>query len=188
MNREETNMDAYVIDAKQSFEGTIRNLGIGMDKLRSGVANPAMLNGVTCDYYGEKMPISDLCQISRPEPRQLYVRPYSREDIKAIAAGIAAANLGVNPQVEADGIRIVVAALTEDTRREIAKKAKALGEEAKVAVRNIRRDVLSLLKDDDSMSDDYKDRVEEDLQKEVDAVNKRIEEMVKAKQDEIMSI
>ena len=94
----------------------------------------------------------------------------------------------MNPQVEADGIRIVVAALTEDTRREIAKKAKALGEEAKVAVRNIRRDVLSLLKDDDSMSDDYKDRVEEDLQKEVDAVNKRIEEMVKAKQDEIMSI
>ena len=57
MNREETNMDAYVIDAKQSFEGPIRNLGIGMDKLRTGVANPAMLNGVTCDYYGEKMPI-----------------------------------------------------------------------------------------------------------------------------------
>ena len=116
------------------------------------------------------------------------MRPYSREDIKPIAAGIAAANLGVNPQVEADGIRIIVAALTEDTRKEIAKKAKALGEEAKVAVRNIRRDTLSLLKDDDSMSDDYKDRVEEDLQKEVDAFNKRIEDLVKAKQDEIMSI
>ena len=72
--------------------------------------------------------------------------------------------------------------------KEIAKKAKALGEEAKVAVRNIRRDTLSLLKDDDSMSDDYKDRVEEDLQKEVDAFNKRIEDLVKAKQDEIMSI
>lgn len=181
-------MDEYVIDAKASFQNAIKNLGTGMDKLRSGQANPAMLNGVTCDYYGEKMPIVDLCQVSRPEPRQLYVRPYSREDIKAIAAGISAANLGVTPQVEADGIRIVVAALTEETRREIAKKAKALGEEAKVAIRNIRRDTLSMLKEDDSMSDDYKERVEEDLQKEVDAANKRVEEIVKIKQDEIMSI
>ncbi|MGM9813677.1 MAG: ribosome recycling factor [Candidatus Enteromonas sp.] len=181
-------MDEYVIDAKNSFQNAIKNLEIGMDKLRSGQANPAMLNGVTCDYYGEKMPIVDLCQISRPEPRQLYVRPYSREDIKSVAAGIAAANLGVNPQVEADGIRIVVAALTEETRREIAKKAKALGEEAKVAVRNIRRDTLSLLKEDETMSDDYKERVEEDLQKEVDAANKKVDEIVKFKQDEIMSI
>ncbi len=181
-------MDDYVIDAKNSFQNAIKNLEIGMDKLRSGQANPAMLNGVTCDYYGEKMPIVDLCQISRPEPRQLYVRPYSREDIKSVAAGIAAANLGVNPQVEADGIRIVVAALTEETRREIAKKAKALGEEAKVAVRNIRRDTLSLLKEDETMSDDYKERVEEDLQKEVDAANKKVDEIVKFKQDEIMSI
>ena len=68
-------MDDYVIDAKNSFQNAIKNLEIGMDKLRSGQANPAMLNGVTCDYYGEKMPIVDLCQISRPEPRQLYVRP-----------------------------------------------------------------------------------------------------------------
>lgn len=181
-------MDDYVIDAKNSFQNAIKNLEIGMDKLRSGQANPAMLNGVTCDYYGEKMQIVDLCQISRPEPRQLYVRPYSREDIKSVAAGIAAANLGVNPQVEADGIRIVVAALTEETRREIAKKAKALGEEAKVAVRNIRRDTLSLLKEDETMSDDYKERVEEDLQKEVDAANKKVDEIVKFKQDEIMSI
>lgn len=181
-------MDDYVIDAKNSFQNAIKNLEIGMDKLRSGQANPAMLNGVTCDYYGEKMPIVDLCQISRPEPRQLYVRPYSREDIKSVAAGIAAANLGVNPQVEADGIRIVVAALTEETRREIAKKAKALGEEAKVAVRNIRRDTLSLLKEDETMSDDYKERVEEDLQKEVDVANKKVDEIVKFKQDEIMSI
>ena len=66
MNREETNMDAYVIDAKQSFEGTIRNLGIGMDKLRTGVANPAMLNGVTCDYYGEKMPIFAKSPVPNP--------------------------------------------------------------------------------------------------------------------------
>ena len=94
----------------------------------------------------------------------------------------------MNPQIEADGIRIVVAPLTEETRKDIAKKAKALGEEAKVAVRNVRRDTLSMLKDDDSMSDDYRDRVEEDLQKEVDAVNKTIESMVKEKQDEILSI
>ena len=70
-------MDEYVIDAKQSFENAIANLKTGMDKLRTGQANPAMLSGVTCDYYGEKMPIMDLCQISRPEPRPLSVRPRS---------------------------------------------------------------------------------------------------------------
>jgi Ribosome recycling factor len=141
-----------------------------------------------CDYYGDKMDISALCAISMPEPRQLLVRPYSREDLKAVAAAIGSANLGVNPQVEADAIRIVIPPLTEETRRDITKQAKILSEEAQVAVRNVRRDYLSLVKDDDSMSDDYKDRVEEDIQKAVDESNKRIDEIIAEKTKEIMSI
>ena len=116
------------------------------------------------------------------------IKPYSREDVKTVATAISAANLGVNPLVEADVIRIIVPAMTEEIRKDIVKKAKALGEEAKVAARNIRRDTLSLLKEDDSMSDDYKEMVEKDIQKEVDAVNKAIDDTVSAKTKEVMSI
>ncbi|MBQ9457716.1 MAG: ribosome recycling factor [Bacilli bacterium] len=181
-------MDAYVIEAKDRFEKTIASLKGQLAKLRSGRANPAMLEGIKCDYYGDKMDIVSLCSIQIPEPRQLYIKPYSREDIKTIAAAINAANLGINPAVEADGIRIVVPAMTEEIRKDIAKKAKAVGEEAKVGIRNVRRDILSLLKEDDSMSDDYKETVEKDLQKEVDAANKSIEDIVAEKTKEVMSI
>ena len=181
-------MDAYVIEAKDKFEKTVASLKSTLGKLRSGRANPAMLEGIQCDYYGDKMDITSLCSISMPEPRQLYVKPYSREDVKTVGQALTAANLGINPQIEADGIRLIVPPMTEEIRKDIAKKAKAAGEEAKVAIRNIRRDILSLLKDDDSMSDDYKEMVEKDLQKEVDAVNKTIDETIAAKTKEIMSI
>jgi len=181
-------MDAYVLECKDRFEKTVAALKNSLAKLRSGRANPAILEGIKCDYYGEKMDISSLCSISMPEPRQLLVKPYSRDDIKTVAAAISAANLGVNPQVEADAIRIIIPPMTEEIRKEIVKKAKALGEEAKVAIRNIRRDTLSLLKEDDTMSDDYKDTVEKDIQKEVDAANRQIEEIVNEKTKEVMSI
>ncbi len=181
-------MDAYVLECKERFEKTIAALNGSFAKLRSGRANPAILEGIQCDYYGEKMDISSLCSISMPEPRQLLVKPYSREDLKTIATAIAAANIGINPQVEADSIRLIVPAMTEEIRKEIVKKAKALAEEAKVAIRNIRRDTLSLLKEDDGMSDDYKEMVEKDIQKEVDNATKTIEENLAAKTKEIMSI
>jgi len=181
-------MDAYVLECKDRFEKTVAALRNSLAKLRSGRANPAMLEGIKCDYYGDKMDITSLCSISMPEPRQLLIKPYSREDLKTIAAAISAANLGVNPQVEADAIRITIPPMTEEIRKDIVKRAKALGEDAKVAVRNIRRDTLSLLKEDDSMSDDYKQTVEKDIQREVDAANKAIEEIVAAKTTEVMSI
>ena len=181
-------MGAYVLECKDRFEKTVTALRGSLSKLRSGRANPAMLEGIKCDYYGEKMDITSLCSISVPEPRQLLIKPYSREDVKTVATAISAANLGVNPLVEADVIRIIVPAMTEEIRKDIVKKAKALGEEAKVAARNIRRDTLSLLKEDDSMSDDYKEMVEKDIQKEVDAVNKAIDDTVNAKTKEVMSI
>ncbi|MCQ2797652.1 MAG: ribosome recycling factor [Bacilli bacterium] len=181
-------MDDLVIEAKSNMDKTIEALKNNFAKLRSGRANPAMLRGIQCDYYGEKMDIASLSSINMPEPRQLVVKPYSREDIKAIATALQAANLGINPQVEADCIRLIIPPLTEDVRRDIAKQAKGLADDAKVAVRNIRRDYLSLIKDDDSMSDDYKDRVEEDIQKVVDASNKSIDELLVSKQKEIMTI
>lgn len=181
-------MDAYVLECKDRFEKTVTALKGNLAKLRSGRANPAMLEGIKCDYYGEKMDITSLCSISVPEPRQILVKPYSREDVKTVGTALAAANLGINPQVEADCIRLLIPPMTEETRKDIVKKAKALGEEAKVAVRNIRRDTLSLLKEDDSMSDDYKETVEKDIQKELENVNKAIDETIAQKTKEVMSI
>ena len=181
-------MDPIVLEAEGRMDKSIEAFKGSLLKLRSGRANPAILNGITCDYYGDKMEITALSSVSMPEPRQLLVKPYSREDLKAIAAGIAAANLGINPQIEADCIRLIIPPLTEETRKDIAKQAKALSEEAKVAIRNIRRDYLSLVKEDDSMSDDYKKRVEDEMQKVVDSHNKEIEDILALKQKEIMTI
>ncbi len=181
-------MEVVVEEAEIKVEGAIESLKRGLAKLRTGRANPAMLNGVMCDYYGEKMEITSLSSISMPEPRQLLVKPYSREDLKSIAAGIAAANLGINPQVEADCIRLIIPPLTEDVRKQIAKQAKGLLEEAKIALRNIRNEARDCIKKDETMSDDYKERVEADLQKVIDKGTKEIEALVNEKQKDIMTI
>ncbi len=181
-------MDAIVAELQEKAAKSVDAFLNALGKLRSGRASPAMLEGIKCDYYGDRMEITALAAISSPEPRQLLVRPYSRDDLKAIAAALGQANLGINPIVEADAIRLIVPALTEDTRREIAKQAKTLADEAKVSVRNLRRDALDFVKEDDTLSDDYKERVEADVQKAVEAANQRIDEILAAKQKEIMTI
>ena len=181
-------MDPIVLEARDKFAKCVASFEGSLSKLRSGRANPGMLAGITCDYYGERMDINNLSSVTVPEPRQIVVKPYSREDIKPIASAIAGANLGINPQVEADCIRLIIPPLTEDTRRQIAKDAKAMGEDAKVSIRNVRRDFLDLVKIDEEMSDDYKDRVKEDIQKEVDNAMKQVEEILAAKTKEILSI
>lgn len=181
-------LDPYTEELKEKLAKTVEALENNLSKLRTGRANPAILNGIVCDYYGDKMAIVDLCSISVPEPRQLLIKPYDRNDIKSISTAIAAANIGVNPQTQADCIRLIFPPMSEDVRKDTAKRAKALGEEAKVAVRNVRRDLLSMLKDDDSYSDDLRERVEDEIQKEVDSIMKKIEEIIAKKSNDILSI
>ena len=181
-------MDELVIDAQKRMEKSIESLKYSFAHLRSARANPAILDGIKCDYYGEKMDIVNLCGVSVPEPRQILVKPYSREDLKPIAQAIAAANIGINPQVESDCIRLIVPALTQEIRQQVAKQAKGIAEEAKVSLRNIRRDVMDLVKVDDTMSDDYKDRLKKDLEKVMDEQSKKVEDLLEEKTKEIMTI
>ncbi len=181
-------MDELVIDAQKRMEKSIESLKYSFAHLRSARANPAILDGIKCDYYGEKMDIVNLCGVSVPEPRQILVKPYSREDLKPIAQAIAAANIGINPQVESDCIRLIVPALTQEIRQQVAKQAKGIAEEAKVSLRNIRRDVMDLVKVDDTMSDDYKDRLKKDLEKVMDEQSKKVEDLLEEKTNEIMTI
>ena len=181
-------MDEIVLEAKERLAKCVDSLKINLNTLRTGRASPAMLDRVECEYYGDKIAVNQISSISTPEPRQLLIKPYDKGDVKAIVAAINAANLGVNPINEGDSIRITIAPLTEDTRREMVKKAKAMTEEAKVAARNVRREYVDFVKDADDMTDDYKDRVQDDLQKVVDENMKAIEDTFAAKEKEIMTV
>ena len=181
-------MDEIVLEAKERLAKCVDSLKLNLTTLRTGRASPAMLDRVECEYYGDKIAVNQISSISTPEPRQLLIKPYDKGDVKAIVAAINAANLGVNPINEGDAIRITVAPLTEETRREMVKKAKAMTEEAKVATRNVRREYVDFVRDADDMTDDYKERVQDDLQKVVDDIMKQIEETLASKEKEIMTV
>lgn len=181
-------MDEIALDAQGRMNKTLDALRSNLSTLRTGRASPAIVAGVEIDYYGSMTPISQVSSISIPEPRQLLIKPYDKNDVKAIVSAINASNLGLNPINEGAVIRLIIPALTQDRRVEITKQAKKYGEEAKVAVRNIRRDYMDLVKGDDSMSEDYQKRVTDDIQKVTDEAIKNIDNVVSEKEKEIMTI
>lgn len=181
-------MDAIALEAKESMKKTIEAFQNELVTLRTGRASPAMLERIECDYYGDKIGINQISSVSSPEPRQLLVKPYDKNDVKSICAAIAAANIGVNPVNEGDCIRITIAPLTEETRRELVKKAKAMSEESKVAIRNIRRDFIDLVKASDDMTEDMQHQVQDEVQQVTDESVKEIESILAKKESEIMAI
>lgn len=181
-------MDAIALEAKESMKKTIIAFENELVTLRTGRASPAMLERIECEYYGDKIGISQISSVSSPEPRQLLIKPYDKNDVKSICAAIAAANIGVNPVNEGDCIRITVAPLTEETRRELVKKAKAMSEESKIAIRNIRRDFIDLVKASDDMTEDLQHQVQDEVQKVTDEAVAEIESILAKKESEIMAI
>ena len=181
-------MDEIALDAQGKMNKSIESLQNNLSTLRTGRASPAILAGVQIDYYGSMTPINQVSSISVPEPRQLLIKPYDKNDVKAIVSAINAANLGLNPINEGTVIRLIIPALTQDRRVEISKQAKRYGEESKVAVRNIRRDYVDLVKEDDSMPEDYQKNVLDDIQKVTDETMKQIDNIVAEKEKELMSI
>lgn len=181
-------MDEIALDAQGKMNKSIESLQNNLSTLRTGRASPAILAGVQIDYYGSMTPINQVSSISIPEPRQLLIKPYDKNDTKAIVGAINAANLGLNPINEGNVIRIIIPALTQDRRIEITKQARKYGEDAKVAIRNIRRDYMDLVKEDDSMSEDYQKNVTDDIQKVTDEAIKKVDSIVADKEKELMQI
>lgn len=157
-------------------------------KLRVGRASPAILDGILVSAYGEEMPINQIANISIPEARVLIIKPYDKSTLKDIAGAINAANLGVNPQVDADLIRITFAAPTEQTRKDLVKKAKAISEEAKVKIRRARQDIQDLFKKDPDVVDDDKKYFQTELDNITKLANKQIEDAFAIREKEIMTI
>lgn len=181
-------MDAYALEAQEKMNKSIDSYKVNLSSLRTGRASASMLNGVEVDYYGSPTPVNQIASISSPEPRQLLIKPYDKNDVKNIVAAIHASNLGLNPINEGTVIRLIIPVLTEDRRKEIVKQARKYAEDAKVAVRNIRRDYMDVLKIDDSYSEDLQKRAQDDIQKVTDEATKKIDTILQDKEKEIMAI
>jgi len=175
------------MDIEKKMEKAIEALENKLLNIRAGRANPAMLNGVSVEYYGTPTPIQSLANITVPEARQLFIKPFDRGTLKDIERGINEANLGLNPTNNGEMIIITIPELTEDRRREYVKQAKALGEEAKVALRNIRQDENNEIKSLELPEDEEK-RELENVQECINKYNKIVDEKLKEKESELMSV
>lgn len=181
-------MDELVLEMQEKMNKSILVLKDSLTSLRTGKATPSMLNGIEVDYFGSMTPINQMSSISVPEPRQLIIKPYDKNDIKAILSALNKSDIGINPINEGTQIRLLIPPLTEDRRKDIAKQAKKYGEETKTAVRNVRRDYVDLVKDDDSFSEDYQKRMMEDVEKVTSEIMKNIDGIVSEKEKELMAL
>ena len=181
-------MDELIEMALEQMNKSVDSLRQNLTSLRTGRATPAMLNGINVDYYGSLTPINQISSISSPEPRQLLIKPYDKGDIKSIIEAINLSDLGINPINEGAQIRLIIPVLTEDRRREIVKQARKYGEDNKVAIRNIRREYVDLIKDDEMYTKDMQGRLLDDLQKVHDDAIKQIDTVIADKEKELMSL
>lgn len=181
--------DYAAFEAK--MKKTAEVLAEQLASVRAGKANPAVLDRITVDYYGTATPIQQIASISTPDARSLLIQPWDGSALKSIEKAILASDLGINPQNDGRAIRLVFPQLTEERRRDLAKQVKKYGEEAKVAVRNIRRDAMDKFKAQKKKSEITEDDlkvVEKDLQKLTDDYVKEVEKIAEKKEQELMAI
>ena len=182
---------AEIKEFKNRMIKTAEVLSAQFDTVRAGRANPAVLDRITVDYYGSPTPIQQIASISTPDARSLLIQPWDASVLKGIEKAILASDLGLNPQNDGRTIRLVFPALTEERRRDLVKQVKKYGEEAKVAVRNIRRDAMDKFKKEQKKGeiteDDLKD-LEKDMQKLTDDYTKEVDKLTAAKEKELFEI
>lgn len=178
-------------NAELNMEAAVETVKARLSKIRTGKATPALLDGITVDYYGAATPLNQLATISVPEPRMLTVKPFDRGVIGLIEKALQQANLGMNPSSDGMLIRLAVPELTGERRNELGKDAREVGEDGKVAVRKVRQEANDALKkeqkDGDITEDDmHKDR--DEVQKLTDKFCAQVDEVVAAKQKEITEL
>ncbi len=179
---------AYPIvdSSEKKMEGAIEHLKEDLAVVRTGMANAGMLNNVSVDYYGSPTPLNQIAGIKVEEGRTLVVKPYDPSSLKDIEKALNIADLGIAPQNDGQVIRLAVPQMTEETRKDMVKKVNKMAEDAKVAVRNIRRDANSAIKADKTVDEDLqKDQLDE-VQKLTDKYVKKIEETADKKAKEVM--
>lgn len=174
--------------AEDRMKKALHVLEEDLKAIRTGVANAALLEHVQFEYYGSMTPINQVASIKVVEGRQLMIKPYDRNTLKDIERAISTSDTGLVPQSDGEVIRLNVPALTEDRRKELAKQAHKHGEEAKIAIRNVRRDANDAVKKDKELTEDLKKDAQEKVQKLTDKYGKLIDTAVDTKAKEIMKV
>jgi ribosome recycling factor len=181
----------YIDDARdrmnKSVEATVTNFG----SIRAGRANPHLLDRIVVDYYGAQTPLKQLATVNAPEARLITVTPYDKSSMKEIEKAIRDSDLGLNPSNDGNLIRLSIPELTEERRRELVKQARHIGEEGRIGIRNVRRDVmhdLRELKNEGEIGEDDERRAEADLQKLTDEKIAELDGILKGKEAEIMEV
>lgn len=175
-------------DLKIELNKAMDSLHYEFGKIRTGRANPDMLEGVLVEAYGTPSPINQVALVSIPEARQLLIKPFDPSLLKDIEAAINKSDLGINPINDGDSLRLNIPSLTEETRKELTKKSKQAAENAKIKLRNARKDINNAIKKSDEFTDDEKKKLEKQVQEYIDEYNKKVDEELKNKDQEIMKI
>ncbi len=183
----EEELDLIIESAEESMKNAIAHLEKQLLNIRAGKATPSMLGGVVVEYYGSQTPLSQVANINTPDARTLSIQPYEKSMIKEIEKGILHANLGFNPMNNGESVIINVPPLTEERRRELAKQAKAVAEDAKVGVRNDRKSANQELKKVEA-SEDLLKGYEDEIQKLTDKYIEKIDHIFSVKEKEIMTV
>ena len=177
-------------DIERRMGGAVESLRSDLGGLRTGRANTALLDPVMVEVYGSLMPLNQVATVNAPEPRMLAVQVWDKANTSAVEKGITKANLGLNPMTDGQTIRLPLPDLTEERRKELAKLAGTYAEKAKIAIRNVRRDGMEMLKEDEKkkdISEDDRKRLEDEVQKLTDKYVADAESVTEAKEKEILT-
>ncbi len=177
-------------DLERRMKGAVESFKSDLSGLRTGRANVALLDPVVAEVYGAMMQLSQVATVSAPEPRMLSVQVWDKSNVSAVEKGIAKAGLGLNPMTDGQTIRLPIPDLTEDRRKDLAKLAGQYAEKARIAIRNVRRDGMEMLKEDEKkkeISEDDRKRLEDEVQKLTDKYVAEADAAAEAKEKEIMT-
>ncbi len=175
------------MDTELKFMKAIENLELRLTNIRAGRANPSMLNGISALYYGTPTPIQSLANITVPEARSLMIKPFDKSALKEIERAINEANIGITPTNNGEVIILTVPELTEEKRKDYVKQAKIICEEAKIALRNIRQDANEEIKNQELPEDEEKSSLNK-IQELINEYNKKVDEIFKEKESELMRV
>ena len=179
--------EMLLMEALEKMEKTVESYQRELNTVRTGRANPNLLDSIRVEYYGVLTPVKQIASISVPEASQLYIKPFDRSCLKGIEVAIATSELGLNPQTDGVGIRLIIPKMTEERRRELVKLVGKMQENAKVAIRNIRRDLNDAIKKLGLTEDDEKGWLE-DSQSTTNEYIEKIEKMTEVKEKDLMTI
>src|SRR6476619_4644627 len=184
-------VDQFIQDAQNRMDASVEHTKTEFNTVRTGRASAALLDRVQIDYYGQETPLKQLATINVPEPRLLTIQPFDPSSVKAVEKSIMESDLGLTPSNDGKIVRLPIPQLTEERRKELVKIVRHLAEEGRIAVRNVRRDVMQHLKelvDSGQVGADEEHRAEERVQKLTDDHTHKIDELLKRKEEEILEV